>query len=463
MNNVLPKLIDTHAHLDNPQFSADLHQVLSAARVAGVAEIVTIGCDLESSATSVKLATEHDDIYASVGIHPHNGEEASEAAIDTLRRLARNDKVVAVGETGLDYFRGHCSRQVQQQAFRRQITLAKQVGLPLIVHDRDAHEDVLRILCEEKAHQVGGVLHCFSGDLSMARACIEMGFYLSFPGTLTYPSNQDLRDIAAAISMDHILLETDCPYLAPQSRRGRRNEPAFLGETAEELARIKGLSTADIARITRLNTHRLFGIGPVEQPSRIAYPIRNSLYLNITNRCSNRCTFCGKFKDFTVKGHALKLEREPTAQEVIEAMGDIRPYREIVFCGYGEPLLRLDLVKEVARWLKQQGARVRVNTDGQARLVHKRNILPELSGLVDAISVSLNAADASSYQRVCQSQFGMQGYEAVKEFIREAKNHIPSVTASVVTLPEIDVEACRKIVEEELEVNFLVRYYNEVG
>ncbi len=463
MNNASPTLIDTHAHLDDLRFSADLRQVLSAARNAGVSDVITIGCDLKSSATSVRLAAEHDGVFAAVGIHPHHAQEASKAAMDTLRRLARHDKVVAIGETGLDYFRDRCPRPVQQKAFREQIALAKQVGLPLIIHDRDAHQDVLKILREERAHQAGGVLHCFSGDLSMAHTCIEMGFYLSFPGTLTYPANQDLRDIAAAINTDRILLETDCPYLAPQSRRGRRNEPAFLVETAVELARIKGLSSADIARITRLNSHRLFGISPVEQPSPIAYPIRNSLYLNITNRCSNRCTFCAKFKDFTVKGHSLKLEREPTTQEVIEAVGDVRPYKEIVFCGYGEPLLRLDLVKEVARCLKKRGARVRINTDGQANLVHKRNILPELSGLVDAISVSLNAADAAQYQKVCQSQFGMEGYRGVKEFIRQAKYYIPSVTASVVSLPGIDIEACRKIVEEELKVKFLLRHYNEVG
>lgn len=462
-NNVSPTLIDTHAHLDSGRFAADLPQVLEAAKAAGVQHILTIGCDLASSRASVELAARYPEVYAAVGIHPHAARQADDQALTELQQLARQDKVVAIGETGLDYYRDHCPRDIQQSAFRRQIALAREAGLPISVHDRDAHQDVLHILQEEQAQQVGGVLHCFSGDLAMARACIELGFYISFPGTLTYPNNQALRDVAEAISTDHVLLETDCPYLAPQNRRGKRNEPAYLRHTAEELARIKGLSLADIARVTSLNAYRLFGIGAPDQSSRIAYPIRDALYLNITNRCSNRCIFCAKFKDFTVKGHALKLDREPTAVEVKRAIGRPQGYREVVFCGYGEPLLRLDLVKEVAAWLHEQGVRVRINTDGQANLVHSRNILPELAGLVDAISVSLNAADAATYQRICQSAFGEAGYQAVKEFLREAKKHIPSVTASVVTLPGIDVEACRKIAEEELGVRFLIRRYNEVG
>ncbi|APG26794.1 radical SAM protein [Syntrophotalea acetylenivorans] len=463
MNNNSPALIDTHAHLDSKRFADDLPQVIEAAKEAGVNHILTIGCDLASSRASVELAKTYSEVYAAVGIHPHDAREATIEAMDQLKTLAQQDKVVAIGEMGLDYYRDHCPHDIQQMAFRRQIALAREVGLPIIVHDREAHQDVLQILREEQAKQVGGVLHCFSGDLAMAQACIDMGFYISFPGTLTYPANQALRDVAEAISTDHVLLETDCPYLAPQPCRGKRNEPAFVRYTAEELARIKGLSLADIARITRLNTFRLFGIGEPDQNSRIAYPIRDALYLNITNRCSNQCVFCAKFKDFTVKGHALKLKREPTVEEIKRAVGSVQNYREVVFCGYGEPLLRLDLVKEVAAWLHEQGVRVRINTDGQANLVHQRNILPELAGLVDAISVSLNAANAADYQRICQSDFGEAGYEAVKDFLREAKKHIPSVTASVVTLPGIDVESCRKIVEEELGVKFLIRKYNEVG
>jgi TatD DNase family protein len=459
----LPNLIDTHAHLDSGQFAADIEEVIARAHENGVSHMVTVGCDLESSRRSIEIAKSHTGIYASVGIHPHDAGQATDEGLEILRRLIREEgKIVAVGEIGLDFYRDRSPRDVQRLAFRRQIRLAREVGLPVIVHDREAHDEVLQILRDEEAAAVGGVLHCFSGDTAMARSCIELGFHISFPGTITYPKNEAVREVVRNIPVDHMLVETDCPYLAPQGRRGKRNEPAFVRQTAEMIAEVKGLTVEDVARITTLNAYNLFGIGEADQTTKIAYRIRNSLYLNITNRCTNACIFCAKFKDFTVKGHHLRLEHEPTIDEVKKAVGDPTGYEEVVFCGYGEPLIRLDLVREIAAWLKGKGIKVRINTDGQANLVHGRNILPELEGLVDAVSVSLNAADAETYQSICRSRFGDRGYEAVKDFLKEAKKVIPSVTATAVTLPGIDVEACRRIAEE-LGVEFRDREYNEVG
>jgi TatD DNase family protein len=439
-----------------------MEAVVARAGEAGISHILTIGCDLASSRASVAIASEHPTIYAAVGIHPHDAGEADTAGLEELRRLAAEPKVVAVGEIGLDFYRDRSPREVQRQAFRAQIRLARELGLPVIVHDREAHAEVLQILREERASEVGGVLHCFSGDLAMARACIELGFYISFPGTLTYPKNEAAREVVRGIPVDQILVETDCPYLAPQAHRGKRNEPAFVRHTAEAIAAIKGLTIDDVARITTLNAFNLFGIGEADTTSKIAYRIRDSLYLNITNRCTNACIFCAKFKDFTVKGHHLRLEHEPTPAQVLAAIGDPGRFQEVVFCGYGEPLIRLDLVKEVAAWLKQRGVRVRINTDGQANLVHRRNVLPELEGLVDAVSVSLNAPDAETYQRLCRSKFGESGFQAVKDFLAAAKQHIPSVTATAVGLPGIDLEACRKVAAG-IGVEFREREYNEVG
>jgi len=460
---VKPFLIDSHAHLDNQQFAGDRSEVIQRARDNGISAIVSIGCDLDSSRSNAELATRHDDIYAAVGIHPHDASQLDDSAIEELRRLTLgNGKVVAIGEIGLDYFRDHSPRDVQQKAFRRQIALARELAKPIVVHDREAHADVLTTLVEEKAADIGGVLHCFSGDLDMAREVIDLGFYISFPGTITYPKNEAIRQIIETLPIESLLVETDCPYLSPQPFRGKRNEPAHVRVTAEALADIKGLTLADVARITSLNCRKLFGIGEVDLESKIAYQIRKSLYLNITNRCTNACRFCAKFKDFTVKGHQLALPHEPTQTEVIAAIGDPSRYEEVVFCGYGEPLLRLDLVKEVAGWLKKQGVKVRINTDGQANLVHGRNILPELSGLVDSLSVSLNAADAETYQKWCQSDFGEAGYAAVKEFLLLARGVIPEVVASAVSLPGLDIAACRKVADE-LGVEFREREYNEVG
>ena len=463
MKNLQSLLVDSHAHLDSKPYATDLDAVIERAQDNGVGHILTIGCDLESSRASVDLALHYPNVYAAVGIHPHDASCVNDGVMAELARMIESvDKVVAIGETGLDFYRDRSPRDRQRDSFRRHIQLAKETGKPLIIHDRDAHDEVIQIMQEEKASEIGGVLHCFSGDLEMARKCVEMGFYISFAGPLTYPKNDALRNIAQALSIDVMLVETDCPYLSPQKWRGKRCEPAYVRATAEKLAEIKGLTLEDVARITSLNAWRLFGIGEIDQSTRIAYTIRNSLYLNITNRCTNSCTFCTKFKDFTVKGHQLCLEREPTANEVMAAIGDPSGYDEVVFCGYGEPLLRLDLVKEVAGYLKQKNITVRINTDGQASLVHGRNILPELAGLVDSISVSLNAPDAATYQKICRSDFGEQGYDALKDFLREALQHIPTVTATAVTLPGIDIDACHKVADE-LQVEFRARVYNEVG
>ncbi|MCM2263739.1 MAG: TatD family nuclease-associated radical SAM protein [Desulfuromonadales bacterium] len=455
-------LVDTHAHLDSGQFRDDVDAVVARARENGVGTILTVGCDLPSSHASVELTTRFDNVWASVGIHPHDAATVDDVALAELKVLAARDKVVAIGEIGLDFYRDRSPREAQRQAFRAQIRLARELDKPLIVHDRDAHDEVLAILRAEGASEVGGVMHCFSGDLTMAKECVAMGFFISFAGPLTYPANEALRAVAGGLPIDVMLVETDCPYLSPQPWRGKRCEPAMVRTTAETLATVKGLTLDDVARVTSLNALRLFGIGAVDQSTRIAYTIRNSLYLNITNRCTNHCTFCAKFRDFTVKGHQLCLEREPSAAEVIAAIGDPRRFEEVVFCGYGEPLLRLDLVREVAAWLKGRGMTVRINTDGQANLVHGRNILPELQGLVDVISVSLNAPDAATYQRICQSACGEAGYAAILEFLREAPKYIPSVTATAVTLPGIDIAACRRLAEG-LGVEFRERIFNEVG
>ena len=463
MQESLPLLIDTHAHLDHNQFDEDRQAVIERAFAQGISHILSVGCDLESSAANVRLAETYPNIHAAVGIHPHDALQADEAGIVQLAKvLEQSEKIVAVGEIGLDFYRDRAPRDVQRLAFRRQIALARQVKKPIIVHDRDAHDEVLQILREEKAAEVGGVLHCFSGDKEMARACLDLGFYLSFPGTITYPKNDATREVVRAVPIDHLLVETDCPYLAPLPFRGKRNEPAHVRQTAAMIAEIKGLTLEDVARITSRNACTLFGIGEIDQSGKIAYRIRDSLYLNLTNRCSNACTFCAKFKEFVVKGHALKLDHEPDFVEVIRAIGDPTRYKEVVFCGYGEPLLRLELVKEVATWLHQRGVKVRINSDGQANLVHGRDILPELAGLVDTLSVSLNAADAEAYQRICHSPYGEQAYEGVKDFLRRAPAHIPEVIATAVTLPGIDVAACRAVAKE-LGVNFREREYNEVG
>ncbi|MFZ2950458.1 MAG: TatD family hydrolase [Desulfuromonadaceae bacterium] len=456
-----PVLIDSHAHIYYRDFAGDFEDMLKRAEDAGVSAILVVGTDIESSRESVELAEKYPQLYAAVGIHPHDASRVTDACYDIIRTLALSSrKVVAIGEIGLDFFRDRSPRDQQELVFRRFLRIAADLDKPVVIHDRDAHARVMTVLREETVRK--GVLHCFSGDAAMASEASALGFYISIPGTITYPGNQNLRDVVRSVSIDRMLVETDCPYLTPVPHRGGRNEPAYVKLAAEKLAEVKGLTLEDVARITTKNAGDLFGIRLWDQSTKIAYKIRNSLYLNITNRCSNRCTFCAKFDDFTVKGHNLLLDREPAFEEVMAAVGQPEGIDEVVFCGYGEPLIRLDLVKQVAGELKRRGYCIRINTDGQANLANGRDILPELAGLVDTVSVSLNAPDAATYSRLCNTPFGEAGFNGVCDFIRSAAAHIPQVIASAVTVPGVDIEACR-VLAESLGAEFRVREYSEVG
>jgi TatD DNase family protein len=456
-------LVDSHAHLEMRDFDKDRDRVIARALEAGVSHMITVATTIPDVRKALAIAHKNESVYVAIGIHPHEVMDIAEGDYDELRSLAKEKKVVAFGEIGLDFYRNLSPREVQLARFRELLRLGIDLGLPIVLHDRDAHEEILKILQEEKDGGWRGVFHCFSGGYDLAREILRMGFLLSIPGTVTFKKSTTQHEVVRRVPLEKILLETDCPYLAPEPFRGKRNEPAYLRNTAEKVASLKGLSFEDVARITSLNAKLLFGVGKEIPKGKIVYPIRNSLYLNITNRCSNRCTFCAKNVSYIVKGHDLELAREPSADELIKAVGDPQKYQEIVFCGFGEPLLRLETVKAVAAELKKRGARVRIDTDGQANLVYGRNILPELQGLVDAVSVSLNAENAEKYQRLCRSPFGEEGFKGLLDFIREAKKFIPEVVATIVEMPGVDVEACRRLAEDELGVKFKRRAYDEVG
>ncbi|HEY7528671.1 MAG TPA: TatD family hydrolase [Candidatus Deferrimicrobiaceae bacterium] len=453
---------DTHAHLDLEPLCGAEDEVVRRAREAGVSRIVTIGIDPESSGKAIEIAHRHAGVYAAVGIHPHDASAASEAALARLETLSRCDKVVGIGETGLDFYRDRSPRDAQRGAFREQIRLARRRNLPVIVHDRDAHDEILSLLSEENAAEVGGIIHCFSGDHEMARRAIGMNFLISIPGAITYKGSAAQAEAVRRIPLEKLLLETDSPFLAPIPHRGKPNEPSFVPLVAEKIAGIKGVSAEDVGRVTTLSALRIFRI-PSEEEVRVSYRIRNSLYLNITNRCTNACTFCAKREDYHVKGHYLKLPGEPSVAEVLAEVGDPTRYEEIVFCGFGEPLLRMADVQEIAGTLKARGAKIRVNTDGLANLVHGRNILPELAGLVDALSVSLNAPDAETYARICPNRYGAASFPAILDFLREAPRHVPSVTATAVALPGLDADAVRRLAESIEGVAFRLRPFAEVG
>jgi len=256
-------LVDSHCHLDFPDFAAELDEVVARARAAGIGRLVTICTRVRKYAQVLAVAEKFPEIYCSVGTHPHNAHEELDIDAKALIALTNNPKVVAIGEVGLDYHYDNCPRAAQAQGLRQHIAAARETGLPLVIHAREADADMARILEDETGKGTfPAVLHCFTGGRDLAFKAIELGHYVSFTGILTFKNSQALRDIAAALPVDRILVETDAPYLAPLPYRGKRNEPAYVVETAKILAQTRGVTADEIARQTTENFFRLFNKVP---------------------------------------------------------------------------------------------------------------------------------------------------------------------------------------------------------
>ena len=256
-------LVDSHAHLDLAHFDADREAVIARARAAGVTAILTLGVDGESSQRAVALAQQYEAVYAAVGIHPHEARYATPEVYKVLLGLAREreaNRIIAWGEIGLDYHYNHSPADIQRREFRRQIRIARELDLPVCIHSREAHDDVLMILEEEQARDVGAVMHCFSGDEQVARRCLDLGFYISFAGPVTFTNARKPPAVVPLVPDDRLLIETDAPYLSPHPWRGRehRNEPARVAVIAARLAELRGVSVEDVGGIATRNFHTLF-------------------------------------------------------------------------------------------------------------------------------------------------------------------------------------------------------------
>lgn len=250
---------DTHAHLDDPRYQEDFEKVLENMRQAQISRVTNVGYDLPSSERSLQLAHRYDHIYAAVGVHPHDAEGATTETWERLIEMAREDKVVGWGEIGLDYYRDLSPRSVQKEVFIHQIELANQTGLPIIIHNRDAHEDILKIVKEHKPKQ-GGVFHCYSGSWEMAKILLNLGFYLSFAGPITFKNARRTAEVAKNVPLDRFMIETDSPYLTPEPYRGKRNEPTYVREVAARIAEIRDLDFEEVAEQAFKNANRLFGL-----------------------------------------------------------------------------------------------------------------------------------------------------------------------------------------------------------
>ncbi len=253
-------LFDTHAHLNAEQFDTDLEEVIARAKAEKVERIVVVGFDKPTITRAMELIEEYDFIYVAIGWHPVDAIDMTEEDLSWIKGLSSHEKVVAIGEMGLDYHWDKSPKDVQKEVFRKQIALAKEVNLPIIIHNRDATEDVVTILKEEGAEEVGGIMHCFTGSAEVARQCMDMNFYISFGGPVTFKNAKKPKEVAKEIPNDRLLIETDCPFLTPHPFRGKRNEPSYVKYVAEQLAELKGLTYEEIASITTENAKRLFRI-----------------------------------------------------------------------------------------------------------------------------------------------------------------------------------------------------------
>ena len=456
-------LVDTHCHLDFPDFDADRNEVIQRSGEAGVVRMLCPGADRVSSGRAVKLSRENAEIFAAVGIHPHEADISTDADIREIRALAlESDKVVAIGEIGLDNYRKHSAPENQEKLFREFLRMAGELDLPVIIHNREADAGLIRIIEQVNTFKLRGVVHCYSGSKALLKELLARDLYISFTGSITFDGADKLRELAAMVPPERLLLETDAPYMSPAPERGKRNEPARVKYLLGTFAGIYGLSAEDVARITTLNADQLFYLG-IRGVGTIAYPIRDSLYLNITHRCTNRCCFCTRNVSSIVKGHDLRLYQDPTTEQVIASLGDLSRYREVTFCGLGEPLLRPGTLKKVAGYIKDKGKRVRVNTNGEANLIAGRDITPELNGLVDKVSISLNACDGEGYDHTCHSSFGVRAYDGILDFISGCVAN--GIRAEVTCLDMLGEEAVAKVrkAAEEMGASFRLRRINVVG
>lgn len=457
-------LIDTHCHLQFEEYDEDREEVIQRAQEGSVSILLCVGTDVSLSRHANTLARHHPFIYSSVGFHPHEAKDFNESVFHELREITKSAKVVAIGEIGLDYYRNLSPVEDQKRCLRRMLELAEDFRHPVLLHIREAYEDTLQILRGHCKLPMRGVNHCFSGSIQELASVLDLGLFVSFAGNITFPKSDALREAVKACPLDRMLIETDAPYLAPQPHRGKRNEPSLIRHTATAIAELKGIPLEAVEETTTENAFSLFPMGRLGEEQWV-YAIGEALYVNVTNACSARCTFCELSEpnsELYLKGYRLKMKRDPSVQDILKALGEADRFREVVFCGYGEPTLRIKFLVEVAQTLKARGIRTRLNTNGHGNLIHRRNIVPELSGAIDEVSISLNAENEEKYNAVVRPHFGVGTFERVKEFVQECKKRIPKVIVTFVEVPEIDIHACQTLADS-LGVEARFRKLDVVG
>ena len=280
---------------------------------------------------------------------------------------------------------------------------------------------------------------------------LDLGHYISFTGNITFKKADKLREVVKSIPLNKLMIETDSPFLTPVPHRGKRNEPAYVKIVAEQIAKIHNISLEEVGRATSYNAFKFFGIGEIPGVS-YTYQLNENLYINITNRCNADCYFCERESKAVLKGYNLSMKKseEPNAEKYIQEIRDPKKYNEIIFCGYGEPTIRWEVVKKISKYVKENGGRTRLNTNGHGNVINKKDITPELEGIIDTVSVSLNSADPEQYSKIMRIDKKM--FFEMKDFIQKAKQFVESVVLTIVAVDNINLEKARKFRSEERRV-----------
>jgi TatD DNase family protein len=450
--------IDTHAHLFYPNFEGELDEIISRAKQNGIDYILVPATDIKTAEPVIELTEKYDMVYGAVGVHPHDTKNWSSSFIPKIEKLAKNKKIVAIGEIGLDYYYDFSPKEKQVDAFKAQIELALKLDLPMIIHNRDSDEDVMNIIRSYCGSGLKAQFHCFNGSLENAMELVGMNFMISFTGNITFKKSDELRRIVQHIPPENILLETDSPFMTPVPHRGKRNEPSYVKYIAEQIAELHKLRLQDVAKITSFNAFKIFGIGSNAE-SVFTYKLGNSLYINVTNRCNAHCVFCKRKEHPILRGYNLGMERseEPNADVYIKEIGDPKNYSEIVFCGYGEPTIRWDIVKDISKFVKANGGKTRLNTNGHGNIINKKDITPEMKGLIDVVSISLNSFDPKQYSELVGLEISY--FDEMIDFAKKSKSYVEKVVMTIVSIDEVNIERARKITEEEIGAEFRVREF----
>jgi len=450
--------IDTHAHLFYPNFEGDLEEVVARARQNDVDYILVPATDIKTAEQVIDLTEKYEMVYGAIGIHPHDTKNWTSSLISKIEKLAKNKKIVAIGEIGLDYYYDFSPKEKQIEAFKAQIELALKLNLPVIIHNRDSDEDVMEIIRSYCGTGLKAQFHCFNGSIEDAMELVGMNFMISFTGNITFKKADNLRKKLQHIPPENLLLETDSPFMTPVPHRGKRNEPSYVKYVAEQIAELHKLRLIDVARITSFNAFRTFGIGSKSE-SALTYTLGNSLYINVTNRCNAHCVFCKRKENPILRGYNLGMERseEPDADVYIREIGNPNEYNEIVFCGYGEPTIRWDVVKDISKYVKVNGGKTRLNTNGHGNIINKKDIIPEMKDLIDIVSISLNTFDRKQYSKLVGLETSY--FDEMIEFAKKSKPFVEQVVMTIVSIDEVDIERARKITEEEIGAEFRVREF----